>query len=271
MEPNNDNYSFLKQKQMREIDELEDQEDNNRQARASRIQKVDTVEWITPSITNLAEGIAESTKILMLQVSKMTKELKDQQYHPQDSVTLKKLELESTKIRKSANEIKSIIIYATEILNKLNENNDLSNQIFNTTDKGYNIQDKEIKDLLCKLAKILTPQLVAKCFNVSPKNINRWLQKGTKRKEGGGRKILDPQMEQELKEKYDEEVKNHNVVSNKKLKELALICSKKHDFKASRSWFKRFKRDNGIINDSKRKRKSTQPSSNNNVIFFDCD
>lgn len=258
-------FIFIKQKHQRDSNELLDQADNNEPARSRRIHQVDTVKWITPSITSLAEGIAKHTNILMDQVLKMNQELKDQQFRQQGEETLKKFELESSRIRRLSSEMKSTILLATDILNKLNENNALSSQIFNSQNKTYNIQDKEIKDLLCKLAEILPYQLVGKCFNVCPRNICRWLQKGTIRKKGGGKKILDSQMEQELKRKYDEEVANHGFVSNKKLRELALQCSTKDDFKASRSWLARFKRDNLIIIRPKRKRnpQSTLPSTNN--------
>lgn len=270
IESDSKNFLFIKKKQKRNNNELLDQAENNKPARSSRMHRVDTVKCITPFMINLAEGIAQSTKILKDQASKMTQELKDQQFSHQDAETLNKFQLESSRIRRLTDEMKSTILIATEILNKLNENNSLSSQIFNSQNKTYNIQDKEIKDLLCQLAKILPYQLVGKCFNVSPRNISRWLQKGTIRKIGGGKKILDPQMEQELKRKYDEEVEKHGFVSNKRLKELALECSRKDDFKASWSWFERFKRDNLIIIDSKRKRssQSTLPSTYNGNSYY---
>jgi len=35
---------------------------------------------------------------------------------------------------------------------------------------------------------------------IPQKNLKRWCEVGSKRKEGGGRKTLDPQMEEKLKE-----------------------------------------------------------------------
>ncbi|EAS06629.3 Tc5 transposase DNA-binding domain protein (macronuclear) [Tetrahymena thermophila SB210] len=85
-------------------------------------------------------------------------------------------------------------------------------------------------------------KLAAQINQVKTKNLKRWIAVGYKRKEGGGRKKEDPQMEDQvykwLKDKYYNE---QAYVSRNQIREKALELSNKKDkFKASKGWLEKF-------------------------------
>ncbi|KAL4472087.1 hypothetical protein ABPG72_001085 [Tetrahymena utriculariae] len=85
-------------------------------------------------------------------------------------------------------------------------------------------------------------KLAAQINQVKTKNLKRWIAVGYKRKEGGGRKKEDPEMEDQVYEWLKEQYQNQQTyVPRNHIREKALeLSSKKDKFKASKGWLEKF-------------------------------
>lgn len=84
---------------------------------------------------------------------------------------------------------------------------------------------------------------VSKTFGVAVKNIKRWLKQGVQRIKGGGRKVLDRNLDTALsKWLIQVSLKDKvNVVTNKgRVKKQARQLSTVSGFKASKGWLDKF-------------------------------
>ena len=101
------------------------------------------------------------------------------------------------------------------------------------------------KELIIIYAKQHGKRKTYKDFNLSKKNIDRWLNKGIERQKGGGRKLAHPLIEVKMVEwvkSYIEE--NHKIPKRKNIIEKAQIYTNQK-FKASKGWCDKFiKRNN---------------------------
>ena len=77
---------------------------------------------------------------------------------------------------------------------------------------------------------------ISKNFGIPIKNIKRWCEQGVDRKEGAGRKRLDPLMEDELYKRIIDLQPEGGKLSIEEIREKALSLSTVPDFKASRGW-----------------------------------
>jgi hypothetical protein len=80
---------------------------------------------------------------------------------------------------------------------------------------------------------------VARRFNISVNNICRW-KKGTKRKVGAGRKIVNLDMEEKVIDYVKEMTRNGKQFSRRQIQQKAREVSIDPTFKASKGWFERF-------------------------------
>lgn len=117
-------------------------------------------------------------------------------------------------------------------------------------------------------------------FAVPLKSLKRWIKVGPERKKGmyshyfmknfdkknlgGGRKIRDPEMEQELFNWYLN-LKNKDVpITPKMVKQKALSVTKYKDFIASKGWLEKFKRKYKLELSREKDKKKKHDS---NIVF----
>ena len=81
---------------------------------------------------------------------------------------------------------------------------------------------------------------VARFYNIPLKKLKRWIEIGPKRLEGGGRKVMDPQMEIDLIKWINSEIDKGNKLSGKDIQEKAKNLSKVEKFLASKGWLEKF-------------------------------
>lgn len=81
---------------------------------------------------------------------------------------------------------------------------------------------------------------ISKNFGIPIKNIKRWCEQGVDRKEGAGRKRMDPKMESELHRRIISEHPIGGQLSVEEIRKIALELSNVPDFKASRGWVMNF-------------------------------
>lgn len=96
---------------------------------------------------------------------------------------------------------------------------------------------------------------VSKMLSVPIKNLRRWAVMGTQRRIGGGRKLMDAQMEANLYQWILNEMKvKQRKVSRSEIRKKALELSQYQDrFKASKGWTDKFVRKNGLKRASMKK------------------
>lgn len=92
----------------------------------------------------------------------------------------------------------------------------------------------------------MSPQKVAKLCEVPLKSLKRWMEVGHLRKKGGGRKIMDPEMENKLLYWYNSLTLSGRVPTCKMIKEKALKYASIKTFKASKGWLDKFKKKYNI-------------------------
>ena len=81
---------------------------------------------------------------------------------------------------------------------------------------------------------------VAKFFNIPQKKLKRWLEIGPKRLEGGGRKVMDPQMEIDLIHWIKSEKLFMKKITGKQIQDKARSLSRSEKFLASKGWLEKF-------------------------------
>lgn len=84
-------------------------------------------------------------------------------------------------------------------------------------------------------------------MNVPIKSLKRWLLYGPNRLKGGGRKIKDPVMEQQLIEWYNTEVSKGRVIAVEELKDKALSLTKCKEFLASKGWVEKIRKKYNLV------------------------
>ena len=96
---------------------------------------------------------------------------------------------------------------------------------------------------------------VAKIYEINPKSLQRWINKGFRKIKGkkkyikqinigAGRKIRDSSMEKELLYYYH--IVKGGKVTTREFKKKAMEFSKYPTFKASKGWLQKFRRRNKI-------------------------
>jgi hypothetical protein len=103
----------------------------------------------------------------------------------------------------------------------------------------YKILSESEKSFIVYLSTLTTTCEVARRFNISVNNICRW-KKGTKRKVGAGRKVVNLGMEAKVIEYVKELTKSGKVFSRRQIQDKAKELSTDPTFKASKGWFERF-------------------------------
>ena len=81
---------------------------------------------------------------------------------------------------------------------------------------------------------------IAKMYNIPLKKLKRWIEIGPKRLEGGGRKVMDPFMEQDLIKWITFEKQNGIKISGKQVQDKAKSLSRVEKFLASKGWLEKF-------------------------------
>lgn len=117
--------------------------------------------------------------------------------------------------------------------------------LFTSSKHGYNIQSKETKQLIQQAIQYFPKKHLRELFNISTKSIRRWQLKGVDKKKGGRRK-MDPIMEEKLIQWYRNECTKGNGVTAEMLKRKARRFCKNDKFKASKGWFHNFKQSYNI-------------------------
>ncbi len=80
---------------------------------------------------------------------------------------------------------------------------------------------------------------IGKRFNISVNNICRW-KKTCERKVGAGRKIINQDLEERVKEFIIESISQKKTLTRKIIQQKAKEYSDSSSFKASKGWFERF-------------------------------
>ena len=140
---------------------------------------------------------------------------------------------------------KKIFLKLNELNGKMLRNRIKPDDLFKHRTKTYSILSKEKKNAICSLAKFFGLHKIAYCLNISKKSLTRWLKKGTERKKGGGRKILDPLMEEKVLQWYQSN-KSKIAISAKIIKQKAKEFSSCRKFLASKGWFEKFRKKYNI-------------------------
>ena len=105
----------------------------------------------------------------------------------------------------------------------------------------YNSYSEDIKEQAVELyEKNMPVSRISRQMNIPIKNIKRWAEKGIARKEGGGRKGLNFNLELKLKEEIEEKYPFPCEISTEELRMMALNISPDEKFKASRGWVQGF-------------------------------
>ena len=141
--------------------------------------------------------------------------------------------------------VKYILFKVNDINGKMLRNRIKPEDLFKHRTKAYSILSKEKKNAICSLAKFFGAQKIAYCLNISKKSLTRWIKKGTERKKGGGRKILDPIMEEKVLQWYQSN-RSKGPISAKLIKQKAKEFSSCRKFLASKGWFEKFRKKYNI-------------------------
>lgn len=111
----------------------------------------------------------------------------------------------------------------------------------------YLMFNTEVKEQSINMAFTHGIKYASESMDIPLKSLKRWIITGASRKKGGGRKIKDPQMEQQLIKWYTEYTANaENKVTSKMLKEIALGLSSNKEFTASKGWLEKLKFKYGL-------------------------
>ena len=153
---------------------------------------------------------------------------------------------ENTEFDELLNDLNEIFYKYLEIMKKFKENFKDGFNLFNPKNKTYLIMDKKKKDLITNLVKWKGTKNISEALSLSNKSLKRWIVKGTQRKNGGGRKVLDPEMESKLLIWIENQKKLGIKLNGTSIKKKAKMLSKFKSFLASKGWFEKFKKKNHI-------------------------
>ena len=131
-------------------------------------------------------------------------------------------------------ELKEIYYKYLEIMRKFKDNFKDGFNLFNPKNKTYLIMDKTKKDLITSLVKWKGTKKISEALSLSNKSLKRWIIKGTQRKNGGGRKVLDPEMENKLLIWIENQKKLGIKLNGTSIKKKAKMLSKFKSFLASK-------------------------------------
>lgn len=81
---------------------------------------------------------------------------------------------------------------------------------------------------------------VSRELDIPPKNIRRWMRDGPERKKGAGKKVRDPEMEEELMDWLQQQRRNGYEPTKAQIQEKAKTLSKDEKFKGSKGWLQKF-------------------------------
>ena len=115
--------------------------------------------------------------------------------------------------------------------------------------KKYKMCDPELKRICIDQVEIHKNALkdVSENFQVTVKNLKRWLKVGSDRKKGGGCKVKDPEMERKLLGWLTEyQIAQGNHVTSKMFKHKALEFTTNQTFTASKGWLEKIKKRHGL-------------------------
>jgi hypothetical protein len=105
----------------------------------------------------------------------------------------------------------------------------------------YNMCDSNFKEQCIEEAKISENiKHVTKKYGVPLKKLKRWLQVGANRQKGGGRKVLDPNMEEKLIIWYNIARSNNETITGRKMQNKAKEFTTADKFLASKGWLEKF-------------------------------
>ena len=91
-----------------------------------------------------------------------------------------------------------------------------------------------------KQEKGMTYIQISKALNIPSKNVIRWCQNGVEKKMGGGRKILDPEMERKVFKWISLHYLPGSEIPLSAIKKKAIEFRSTYKFKGSRGWLKNF-------------------------------
>ena len=132
--------------------------------------------------------------------------------------------------------------------------NDSTSCIKKHKTKKYKILTAKQKSEIIDVAKKCGIIYAMNIFGIHKKNIENWLKKGIKRKEGSGRPVRNSNKDKELRDWCFKEIELHKFVDSRKLRETAKKLFGIPGFNASNGWLEKFQRRYGINVGAKRKR-----------------
>jgi hypothetical protein len=116
-----------------------------------------------------------------------------------------------------------------------------------TTRGKYQMFNEDLKKEVVLLVKNgFSIRELAKKYSIPPKSIKRWIVYGPSRQKGGGRKIKDPKMEEDLLKWIKEANEKDEVIKGSDIQEQARLLTNYPDFKASKGWLEKFRRKHNI-------------------------
>lgn len=155
-----------------------------------------------------------------------------------------------TKKNKNSNHLFDDILYLTNCIIQKNEliakkmfaYRIPSTYLFRTIGTKYAILNKEKKKHIVCLSNKIGINTMAKSLSLSKKSVERWRSNGIERKKGGGRKTLDPNMEAQLIEWYNNQIALGKIITPAMIKYKAKVLSCVKTFQASYGWYEKFKK-----------------------------
>ncbi len=111
----------------------------------------------------------------------------------------------------------------------------------------YNMYNSCFKQKVISYSAIYGVNKTSKDFSIPKKSLKRWILIGARRKRGGGRKLIDPEMENKLYSWYHELNKLGFKPSSLEIKKKALELCPIKSFIASNGWLIKFKSKYNLI------------------------
>lgn len=146
---------------------------------------------------------------------------------------------------------KKILEKIKQLSEKMQKNRISTNDLFkHQNNKTYLIFDEKKKKFICDMVQEFGAKVVATSLNLSIKSLKRWLKSGIERKKGGGRKILDPEMENKVVQWFYKQKSLGRKVTAKNIKVQARRYSTCKNFLASKGWFEKFRKKYNIKPDT---------------------
>jgi len=105
----------------------------------------------------------------------------------------------------------------------------------------YKMFSESRKTEITLLAKKIGVRQAAKASDIDLKRLRRWIKHGIKRKPGGGRKPLYPELEEKIIDRICETARKTNKIMNRNdIRQLSSKLSTDPEFKASKGWLDKF-------------------------------